>query len=72
MFTHFDFLQKGDPVTKNVPGYQARLITVSYFIMREQLKSYMDGKWKMENNGTIQRVSSVQCRKFGRAQGDTR
>ena len=46
MFTHFDFLQKGDPLTGDVPGYQARLITVRYFIMREQLESFMDGKWK--------------------------
>ena len=46
MFTHFDFLQKGDPLTGDVPGYQAHLITVRYFIMREQLESFMDGKWK--------------------------
>ena len=27
IFPHFDYLQKGDPLSGNVPGYQGRLIT---------------------------------------------
>ena len=46
MFEHFDFLQGGDPLTGNVAGYQARMMTVRYFLMHEDLRSCMGGKWK--------------------------
>ena len=58
MFEHFDFLQGGDPLTGNIPGYQAQMMTVRYFLMHEDLSSCMGGE--VERNGRIQRYVSVQ------------
>ena len=46
MTPHFEFLQRGDPVTGNVAGYQARLLLTHYFLMCEDLTSCTSGKWK--------------------------
>ena len=46
MTPHFEFLQRGDPVTGNVAGYQARLLLTRYFIMCKYLTSCTSGKWK--------------------------
>ena len=50
MNSHFKFLQKGDPISGNVPGYQARLLLPQYFLMHDDLTSCINGKWK-ENEG---------------------
>ena len=46
MTPHFEFLQRGDPVTGNVAGYQAWLLLTPYFLMCEDLISCTSGKWK--------------------------
>ena len=46
MFHDFNFLKGGDPLTGYVAGNQARMITVQYFLMHEELRSFMNGKWK--------------------------
>ena len=46
MNSHFKFLQKGDSISGNVPGYQARLILPRYFLMHDDLTSCINGKWK--------------------------
>ena len=43
---HFDFVQGGDPLTGNVAGYQARLMTVRFFLMHQDLSACTDEKWK--------------------------
>ena len=46
VFPHFAFLQKGDPITGNVAGYQGRLMLERYFLMASDLSDCLDGKWK--------------------------
>ena len=54
MNSHFKFLQKGDPISGNVPGYQARLLLPRYFLMHDDLTSCINGKWK--ENASYQNV----------------
>ena len=49
VFPHFEHLQKGDPLTGEVPGYQGRMMTLRYFIMYEDLRKCEQGKWQSEN-----------------------
>ena len=46
VFPHFAYLQKGDPITSNVSGYQGRLILERYFFMASDLDACSNGKWK--------------------------
>ena len=46
IFPHFSFLQKGDPLTKNKPGFQSRLITVCFFLMLQDLNKLKNNCWK--------------------------
>ena len=46
VFPHFQHLQKGDPLTGDVSGYQGRSLTLRYFFMLEDLERCKDGKWR--------------------------
>ena len=37
VFPHFKFFQGGDPLLNNEPGFQARMISVRFFLMFEDL-----------------------------------
>ena len=50
IFPHFTYLQGGDQLTGDVPGYQARLLLVRYFLMHNDLKRLEDGGWKQNQN----------------------
>uniref|UniRef100_A0A6T7ILL0 Uncharacterized protein n=1 Tax=Attheya septentrionalis TaxID=420275 RepID=A0A6T7ILL0_9STRA len=47
LFSHFAWLQKGDPDVGNTPGFLARHIGVRYFLMHSQLvKANTDEAWR--------------------------
>ena len=46
LFPHFNFLQEGDPVAGDTPSFLARLITVRYFLMMDDLRIIDNGEFK--------------------------
>ena len=56
MFTHlldlptFHLPPGGDQLTSDVPGYQAHLLLVHYFLMHRDLKWLEDGGWKQNQH----------------------
>ena len=46
VFPHFEHLQRGDPLTGDVAGYQGRMLPLRYFIMHTELSACENNEWK--------------------------
>ena len=43
------YLQGGDPINHNIPGFQSRLTGTTYYLMHRCIESLMDNKWKQNS-----------------------
>lgn len=68
IFPHFTYLQGGDPLTGDVPSYQARLLLVHYFLMRQDPKFMVDGGWKKNKNfeGLVNMMGNLEENEKGK------
>eukprot|EP00978_Attheya_sp_CCMP212_P019076 scaffold53004_cov56-Attheya_sp.AAC.2 len=73
LFSHFAWLQKGDPDVGNTPGFLARHIGVRYFLMHSQLvKANTDEAWRNipEFDGVVKSINLIPDEKTRQLQAD--
>eukprot|EP00978_Attheya_sp_CCMP212_P006532 scaffold15109_cov63-Attheya_sp.AAC.2 len=73
LFSHFAWLQKGDPDVGNTPGFLARHIGVRYFLMHSELvKANTDEAWRNipEFDGVVKFINLIPDEKTRQLQVD--